>query len=110
MWSPATGAQPLTSAPIRTVWAKSGFENGSLGYPTNTIVCGLKNSGCFQNFEKGSVMWSPASGAAPMTLGPIQTAWAQQGFENGPLGYPTKAQSCTPDATTCTQQPSPAEK
>jgi uncharacterized protein with LGFP repeats len=104
MWSPATGAQPITFAPIRTAWAKSGFENGKLGYPTNTIICGLKNGGCFQNFEKGSILWSSTSGATPMILGPIQTAWGQQGFENGPLGYPTTTETCTTDQTTCTQQ------
>jgi uncharacterized protein with LGFP repeats len=103
MWSPATGAQPITSAPVRAAWGRSGFENGSLGYPTNSIVCGLKNGGCFQNFEKGSIMWSPLTGAAPVILGPIQAAWGQQGFENGRLGYPTGTQTCTADTTSCTQ-------
>ncbi|MCU1512390.1 MAG: lysozyme [Arthrobacter sp.] len=103
MWSAATGAQPLTSQPVRTAWGKSGYENGSLGYPTGRIVCGLKNGGCFQNFEKGSIMWSPATGAHPMTLGPIQAAWSQQGFENGPRGYPTGTQTCSPDRSSCTQ-------
>ena len=103
MYSPTTGAQPITSAPVRTAWAKTGYETGSLGYPTNKITCGLKYGGCFQNFEKGSIMWSPLSGAAPMHLGPIHTAWGQQGFENGPLGYPTSAQNCTTTNTTCTQ-------
>jgi uncharacterized protein with LGFP repeats len=103
MWSPATGAQPVTSAPVRTAWGKTGYENGSLGYPSGRIICGLKNAGCFQNFEKGSIMWSPATGAHPTVLGPIQAAWGQQGFENGPLGYPTGTQTCTTGNTSCTQ-------
>ena len=103
MFSPVTGAQPLTSQPVRAAWARSGYENGSLGYPTGRIVCGLRNGGCFQNFEKGTIMWSPATGAHPMVLGPIQAAWGSRNFENGPLGYPTGAQSCTLDRSSCTQ-------
>ena len=84
MFSPVTGAQPLTSQPVRAAWARSGYENGSLGYPTGRIVCGLRNGGCFQNFEKGTIMWSPATGAQPMVLGPIQAARGSRNFENGP--------------------------
>ncbi|MCO4263776.1 lysozyme M1 [Pseudarthrobacter sp. MDT3-26] len=103
MWSPQTGAQPVTSAAIQTRWAQAGFESGSLGYPTSGSVCGLRNGGCFQNFEKGTIMWSAASGAHPMVPGPIQQAWAGQGFENGTLGYPTAPQTCTTDGQSCAQ-------
>jgi GH25 family lysozyme M1 (1,4-beta-N-acetylmuramidase) len=103
MYSAATRAQPITFQPVLAAWGKSGYENGSLGYPTSWIVCGLKNGGCFQNFEKGSIMWSQATGAQPMTIGPIQAAWGSQGFENGALGYPTGTQSCTADRSSCTQ-------
>jgi uncharacterized protein with LGFP repeats/GH25 family lysozyme M1 (1,4-beta-N-acetylmuramidase) len=103
MWSPGTGARLMTSAPVNSAWGKTGFENGSLGYPTSAVICGLKDSGCFQNFEKGSIMWTPASGANPMNTGPIQAAWARQRYENGPLGYPTSAQNCTLNNTNCTQ-------
>lgn len=103
LYSPDTRAQPITFQPVLAAWGKSGYENGSLGYPTSWIVCGLKNGGCFQNFEKGSIMWSAASGAQPMTLGPIQAAWGSQGFENGALGYPTGTQTCNADRSSCTQ-------
>lgn len=103
LWSPGTGAQLLTSAPVNSAWAKTGFENGTLGYPTTGLICGLRNGGCFQNFEKGSIIWSPTTGAQPMLTGPIQAAWAQQRYENGPLGYPTSAQNCTLNNTNCTQ-------
>lgn len=103
MWSLATGARLMTSAPVNAAWAKTGFENGSLGYPTSAVICGLKDAGCFENFEKGTIMFSPTTGAQPMTSGPIQTAWAQQRYENGPLGYPTNAQNCTLNNSYCTQ-------
>jgi uncharacterized protein with LGFP repeats/GH25 family lysozyme M1 (1,4-beta-N-acetylmuramidase) len=103
MWSPTTGAQPMISGPVRTAWAKTGFESGQLGYPTSGLICGLRNGGCFQNFEQGSIMWSTASGAHPILVGPIQKAWATQGFENGALAYPTTSQTCTTDGQSCVQ-------
>lgn len=95
MWSPASGAQALSQTAIREAWGRTGFEGGTLGYPVSDPQCGLKNGGCFQNFEKGTMMWSSASGANAILPGPIQKAWAGQGFENGSLGYPTNNQSCT---------------
>jgi uncharacterized protein with LGFP repeats len=103
MYSPATGAQALTSTPIRERWAATGYESGSLGYPTSETICGLRNGGCFQNFEKGTIMWSSTSGAHLIVPGPIQQSWASQGFEAGALGYPTSSQTCTADRTSCSQ-------
>lgn len=103
LWSPGTGAQAITSAAIQTRWAQSGYESGSMGYPTSGSICGLRDGGCFQNFEKGSIMWSPATGAHPMVGGPIQQAWAGQGFENGGLGYPSSPQTCSSSMQSCSQ-------
>ncbi|MET1088102.1 MAG: GH25 family lysozyme [Arthrobacter sp.] len=103
MYSPATGAQSMTSTPIRERWAAAGFESGRLGYPTSDAICGLRNAGCFENFENGTIMWSSATGAHLMVPGPIQQSWAGQGFENGPLGFPTNSQTCTVDRTACSQ-------
>jgi D-alanyl-D-alanine carboxypeptidase len=91
-WSPATGAQP-TWGGIRTAWARTGWENGKLGYPTGSEVCGLRNGGCYQSFQGGSVHWSPATGGRP-TWGAIRGAWARSGYENGQLGYPTTNEVC----------------
>jgi uncharacterized protein with LGFP repeats len=47
-----------------------------------------KDGGAWQGFEQAVILWSPASGAHishPVT----RDVWAQQGYENGPLGYPT---------------------
>lgn len=87
MWSPATGAK-VSIGPIRDKWAATGFEYGSLGYPTSDVVNGLKNGGSYQNYEGGTIMWSPASGAHVST-GAIRGLWAATGYENGYLGYPT---------------------
>ncbi|MHA7262598.1 D-alanyl-D-alanine carboxypeptidase family protein [Arthrobacter sp. TMN-37] len=91
-WSSATGAHP-TWGTIRDAWARTGWEGGKLGYPTGSEVCGLRGGGCYQNFQGGSIDWSPATGARP-TWGGIRTAWARTGWEGGKLGYPTGSEVC----------------
>ena len=87
MYSPASGAQ-VSIGPIRDKWAATGFESGGLGYPTSDVVYGLKNGGAYQNYQGGAIMWSPTTGAH-VSVGAIRGLWAETGFENGGLGYPT---------------------
>jgi uncharacterized protein with LGFP repeats len=97
--SASTGAQDLVAA-VRDRWAASGWERGALGYPVNSTVCGLRDGGCFQHFQRGSVYWSPATGARlvdPATRGP----WAASGWEGGALGYPVTDQTCGLPAGGC---------
>ncbi|MHA7209507.1 GH25 family lysozyme [Arthrobacter sp. MDT1-65] len=91
-WSPTTGAQP-TYGTIASAWANSGWENGTLGYPTSNEICGLAGNGCYQNYQKGQIHWSPGTGAYA-TRGVFNTAWSKAGWETGSLGYPTGNQSC----------------
>jgi hypothetical protein len=86
MWSPATGAH-YTVGSIRQKWAATGFEGGLLGYPVSDEVGGLVNGGLYQNYQRGTIMWSPATGAH-YTVGAIRQTWAATGFEGGRLGYP----------------------
>ena len=92
IWSPATGAH-VTVGGIRAAWAATGYENGGLGYPTTDEVCGLRNGGCYQNYQGGAIIWSPATGAH-VSVGGIRAAWAATGYENGGLGYPTTDEVC----------------
>ncbi|SHH06162.1 LGFP repeat-containing protein [Geodermatophilus nigrescens] len=87
-WSPASGAVAVRSGPIADLWAAQGWEWGRLGYPTGAAFCGLRNGGCGQHFQAGSVYWSPGSGAHVVTA-PTGVRWGQFGWEFGPLGYPT---------------------
>jgi uncharacterized protein with LGFP repeats len=64
-------------------------------------VCNLVRGGCFQTFRGGSVYWSPATGAHPVS-DDILTAWGNAGWEGGTLGYPTAARVTT--ATEITQR------
>jgi uncharacterized protein with LGFP repeats len=78
---------------IRKAWAAQGWERGPLGYPTANEVCGLAGGGCSQQFENGSIVWSPTTGARVMS-GQIGTYWTAAGAQDGDLGYPTGNQVC----------------
>jgi len=86
LYSPASGAHVSTGA-IRTLWAATGYENGSLGYPITDEVAGLRDGGVYQNYQGGAIVWSPATGAH-VSVGAIRGLWAATGYENGRLGYP----------------------
>jgi len=103
IWSRVFGAQPSLSGPIRTAWQQAGFESGTMGYPTTGTVCGLKDGGCYQNFENGAIIWTPATGAQLSPTGPIRTAWESSGFEAGSVGYPTGGQVCGLQGSGCYQ-------
>ena len=68
-------------------------QTPALGTATSAVVCGLRNGGCYRNFQGGSVHWSPGTGAVA-TTGPIRASWASLGYEKGKLGYPAGPQTC----------------
>ena len=90
--SPATGAHYVAGA-IKARWGTLKWENGRLGYPTKDLACGLVNEGCFQDFQGGSMYYSPATGAR-FILGNIRSAWGRLGWENSSLGYPITDEMC----------------
>lgn len=73
--------------PVSGATAEEFKANTWLGTAT-TAAHSIKDGGTWQGFEKGVIMWSPASGAH-ISFGTSRDPWAQQGFENGALGYPT---------------------
>gem|GEM_PF-1136750 len=85
-WTSGGGAH-TTDGAIRTAWAATGFESGPLGYPVSDQLT-YANGGLAQGFQGGAVYWTSGTGARA-TFGPIRSAWGGQGFESGPLGYPT---------------------
>ena len=86
VWSPAAGAHTSLGA-IRAAWGAAGYESGTLGYPVASEVGGLRNGGANQDFQKGSIVWSAATGARVST-GAIRSTWIWSGLQNGRLGYP----------------------
>ncbi|MDQ3422805.1 MAG: CAP domain-containing protein, partial [Actinomycetota bacterium] len=95
-YSPATGANEITIG-IRDAWARTGWENGPLGFPTTGQLTTPNGVGLVNHFQGGSIFYSPATGAREVTPG-IRDAWARVGWENGRLGFPTTHQQVTPDS------------
>lgn len=93
VYSPATGAR-LSKGAIRSVWAKTGYENGRLGYPVTDEIAGLRNGGVYQSYQNGAIIWSPGTGGF-VSVGGIRSLWASTGFQNGRLGYPTSNEYST---------------
>ena len=100
-WSPSNGGWATMSA-IGNAWLRSNLEDGPLGYPAGAEICGLKNGGCYQMFQSGTIIWSPATGAQPV-LGGMRQVWGQYKFEDGPLGYPTGPETCGLKGNGCRQ-------
>lgn len=82
-----------THGPMRTRWATLKYEKGALGFPVGPPTCGIKDGGCYQDFQKGAITWSPAAGAWE-THGAMRGRWQELSFERGVLGYPTGAPTC----------------
>lgn len=72
---------------IADKWRALGYENGLLAYPKTDEKCGLLRSGCFNDFEGGSIYYSTATGAWSVK-GKIRSAWVGDGAEKGHFGYP----------------------
>ncbi|MGY5885447.1 LGFP repeat-containing protein, partial [Modestobacter lacusdianchii] len=85
--------QSAGAGAIYLKYAEMGGAAGSLGAVTSGYICGLRDGGCLQSYQRGSIYWSPATGAHSMT-GELQAAWSVRGLENGALGYPVSEPAC----------------
>jgi len=94
--SPATGTHEVRGA-IRQRWAELGWENG-LGFPVTGDLRTPNGAGYYTHFQAGSIYFSPATGAHEVRGG-IRDVWAAQGWETGPLGFPTTGDQRTPAGT-----------
>ena len=91
-WTAGTGAHFVRNV-IRQRWGTTGWEAGWLGYPTTDEVCGLRDGGCFNHFEGGSVYSSTPGGVHAVNL-VIRGKWETAGWEAGTLGYPVNEAIC----------------
>ncbi|MHA7286261.1 LGFP repeat-containing protein [Arthrobacter sp. MDT3-44] len=95
-WSPTTGAHP-TSGAIGAAWRASGWETGSLGYPTTDETC-TPDGTCTQNFQRGQLSWSPAPTPVPTPPAPTPT----------PVPTPVPTPPAPPPTPVPTPAPTPA--
>lgn len=59
-----------------------------MGQKVGAVRTGLVGGGRLQEYQRGAIVWSPASGAAVIS-GSIRWLWDWAGAQNGFLGYPT---------------------
>lgn len=93
-WTPPTGAHEVYGA-IHGRWSGLGWERSPVGYPTTGELPTPDGVGRFNHFQWGSVYWTPSTGAHEV-YGAIRHHWASQGWEKGPLGYPTSGEYDVP--------------
>jgi hypothetical protein len=84
-WSPETGAHEVHGA-IRDLWASLGWEHPPLGYPLSdeTGVGG----GRFNDFQGGSIFWSPSTGAHVVQGAILARYRGDGGPESSGYGFP----------------------
>jgi uncharacterized protein with LGFP repeats len=94
-WTPSTGAREVRGS-IRGTWSRLGWERSVLGYPLTNETGTPDGVGRFNDFQRGSIYWTPSTGAWEVR-GAIRDRWRQAGAEASPLGYPTSDQRGTAD-------------
>ncbi|MDJ0107187.1 alpha/beta hydrolase-fold protein, partial [Rhodococcus erythropolis] len=88
-----TGAQPVAGR-IAGAYMNTGAAAGPLGFPRTPELGTPDGRGRFNHFQNGSIYWTPQTGAHPVS-GDILAEWSAQGWEGGPLGYPTADEIAT---------------
>ncbi|MHC3370814.1 hypothetical protein AAI421_28440 (plasmid) [Rhodococcus aetherivorans] len=83
-WHPNAGAHPVVNH-FMMKWGQHNWEAGFLGYPTTDEI--VLQNGRRQDFQGGSIYWSPVSLGA--IGGAIRDKYHALGAETGPLGYPS---------------------
>ncbi len=96
-WSPQAGAHEVHGA-IDGKWGQLGWETGPHGYPMTDEQATADRAGRYNDFQDGSVYWSPKTGARSIH-GAIKGKWAQSQWESGFLGYPVTDELSTPDGS-----------
>ncbi|MBI5352666.1 MAG: hypothetical protein HZB50_08535 [Chloroflexi bacterium] len=94
-WLKKTGAFEVHGA-IREKWLSMGGVTGALGFPLTDETTTPDGIGRYNHFEKGSIYWSPKTGAHEIH-GAILVEWASIGWEQSVLGYPLTDETITPD-------------
>jgi uncharacterized protein with LGFP repeats len=94
-WSPTVGAHEVHGA-IDAKWGALSWEMGPHGYPISDETATTDRIGRYNNFQDGSIYWTPKTGAQSIH-GAIMAKWAEYQWEVGFLGYPLIDEFATPD-------------
>lgn len=94
-WTPATGAWAVQGS-IRGAWRDIGWEGSAVGYPLTNEQAAPDGRGRYNEFQSGSIYWSPSTPASSVH-GSIRVLWRALDAQAGPLGYPSTHELVTPD-------------
>lgn len=88
-WSSKTGTHVVKKGTaISKKWAKSKYENGSLGYPASSELKKTKATS-YQKFQNGTIYYSKKTGAHIVkSKSAIKKQWDKRGSVKGSLGLP----------------------
>jgi LGFP repeat len=92
-WTAQTAAHEVHGL-IRDKWSLLGWERSFLGYPLTDESPAARN-GRFNHFQRGSIYWTPQTGAHEVH-GAIRDKYSAMGWERSPLGYPVSDEQATP--------------
>jgi uncharacterized protein with LGFP repeats len=87
-----------THGAISRRWRDVGGIN-NLGFPLTDELTTPDTRGRYNHFERGSIYWTPQTGAHEVTAD-IKNAWADSGWEQGPVGYPVSTPARMPTVST----------
>lgn len=93
-WSPQGGAHPVVNH-FLAAWARHGYENSYIGYPTTDEIVNPDGIGRRQHFTGSTIYWF--TNEAYSVGGAIADKWHRLGAEQGVLGYPTSDELVLPD-------------
>ena len=102
-WSISTGAEFMVNGSILDAFIASGGQAGPLGDPVSIVYTYTANGGgTAQDFQNGASIFSSTSGTFAIA-GQLRTAYFATGGSDGPLGWPTTAQTCGVGNSGCVQ-------
>ena len=96
-WSPGTGAHEVHGA-IRGTYLALGGPAGFFGFPVTDETATPGGGGQYNDFERGTIYWSPGTGAHEVH-GAIRGRYLELGGPAGLLGFPVTDETGAPDGT-----------
>ena len=89
-WGTGTHYVNLGGA-IGGLWNRLGSIGSSYGYPTSDEQCGFIHNSCYQDFERGTIVWSPSYGTHGL-VGAIRGTWKAAGGMTSSYGIPVSGE------------------
>lgn len=79
----------IMNGPFHDRYTNLGGPGSAWGWLDGGALCGLSDSGCRLQFQKGIASYSASTGVKWVPAA-IQKIWKENGYESGALGYPVK--------------------